>query len=101
MQYLSYLFGVASLVCFIVVIVKMFQNQQTGLGIVCLILALCGIGVLIAFIVGWMNAEKWQIKNVMLIWTAIVVINIIIVIIAPPKLPQAAIIFAPQMMPWV
>jgi hypothetical protein len=33
---------------------------------------LCGIGGLVAFIVGWMNASRWNIENVMWAWTACV-----------------------------
>ena len=41
--------GIVSLVCYILVIVKMFQHGQTVLGIVCLVLLLCcGLGGLIA-----------------------------------------------------
>jgi hypothetical protein len=71
---------IANLVCFILVLVKMFQAGQTGLGVVCIILYICtGIGGLIAFIVGWMNATKWQIKNVMIAWTAIWILGFIII----------------------
>jgi len=66
--------GIGSLVCFIMVLVKMFQNDQSTLGIVCIVLALCtGIGALIAFVVGWMNARAWNIQQVMLAWTGCIV----------------------------
>src|SRR5215831_2538164 len=71
--------GIASLVCFIMVVIKMFQQGQTGLGIACIVLVFCiGIGALIAFIVGWINAQKWGIKNIMLAWTACVILGIIL-----------------------
>jgi hypothetical protein len=71
--------GVASLVCFILVLVKMFQTNQTTLGVVCIILTLCtGVGPLIGFIYGWIKVTEWNIKNVMLVWTGIFVLNIII-----------------------
>ena len=42
-----------SLVCLIIVIVNMFQNGSSGLGIATIILTLfCGIGSLIAFVWG-------------------------------------------------
>jgi hypothetical protein len=42
---LQVLVGLASLVCFILVLIKMFQNGQTTLGVVCIVLVLCvGIG---------------------------------------------------------
>jgi hypothetical protein len=69
--------AIVSLVCLILVLVKIFQSGQTGLGIACAVLSLCGIGVLITFIVGWINASKWGINNIMLIWTVAVVLGII------------------------
>jgi hypothetical protein len=73
--------NVANLVCFILVLVKMFQANETTLGIVCIVLALCtGIGTLIAFIYGWIRATQWNIKNVMIAWTAIWILSIISVI---------------------
>ena len=54
--------GIAWLVCFIMVLIKMFQQGQTGLGIACIVLVFCvGIGGLIAFIFGWINAQKWPV----------------------------------------
>jgi hypothetical protein len=71
--------GIAWLVCFIMVLIKMFQQGQTGLGIACIVLVFCvGIGGLIAFIFGWINAQKWGIKNIMMAWTACWVIAIIL-----------------------
>jgi hypothetical protein len=75
-QGLSAVVGLVSIVCWILVLVKMFQNGQTGLGIVSIC---CGI---IAFIVGWMNASQWGIKNVMMIWTAMILLGIILNIAA-------------------
>jgi hypothetical protein len=65
-----WLAAIVSLVCLVLVIVKIFQSGQTGLGIACAVLSLCGIGALITFIVGWVNAKKWGITNIMIIWTA-------------------------------
>ena len=63
-----------SLVCLIIVIVNMFQNGKTGLGIATIILTLlCGIGSLIAFIWGWMNVGG----KVMIAWTILTVAGII------------------------
>lgn len=87
---LSIIVGIGSLVCFIMVIVKMFQNGQTGLGVACLILILCGIGPLIAFVFGWIKSGEWNIKNLMLAWTACIVVGILLNIaglaVAPPAL---------------
>jgi len=63
------------LVCFvlqIVVLVKLFQNEGALKGILGLI---CG---LYTFIWGWMNATKLNIKNIMLIWTILLILAIVI-----------------------
>ncbi len=70
--------GLISLVCFILVVARMFQVGQSGLGITCLVLLLCcGIGGLVTFIVGWVNHQSWRITNVMIAWTAGVALGII------------------------
>jgi len=62
--------GIGWLICFIMVLMKMFQVGQTALGVVCIVLVFCiGIGGLVAFIMGWVNATTWNIKNLMLAWT--------------------------------
>jgi hypothetical protein len=62
--------GLVSLVCFIMVVVKMFQHGSTGLGIACIILTFCtGLGPLIAFIMGWVKSAEWGTKKLMLTWT--------------------------------
>jgi len=64
------------LICHIIVIVKMFQRGQTGLGILTIILSLCGIGLLITLIYGWVKAGEWNIRNVMIAYTVGVVLDI-------------------------
>lgn len=66
--------SVGMLICFILVLVRMFQVGQTGLGIACIVLSLlCGLGGLVAFIAGWMNAVNWRIQNVMQAWAGCLV----------------------------
>lgn len=72
MQILQLLITLGCLVCFIIVLVKMFQTAGALQGIIGLI---CGIW---AFIWGWMNAGKVGIKNIMLIWTLLIVVAIIL-----------------------
>ena len=46
---------------------------------VCIVLTFCfGVGPLIAFIYGWIKAAEWNIKNIMLVWTGVFILNIII-----------------------
>ena len=73
--------GLASLVsfiCFVLVLIQMFQRGATGIAIVCIALSLCcGLGGLIAFIYGWTKARDWNIRNVMTAWTVAFAIDIL------------------------
>jgi hypothetical protein len=81
--------GLGSLVCYVLVLIKMFQNGQTGLGIACIVLLLCcGLGGLIAFVYGWIKAGEWGITNIMMIWTVFVVLNIASGIMNPGQFQQ-------------
>ena len=72
--------GIASLVCFVLVVVKMFQNEQTGLGIACIALAFCtGLGMPIAFIFGWVKSKEWDLKKVMVIWSVTWALQIVLI----------------------
>ncbi len=72
MQILAQLVGLGSLVCFIMVVIKLFQQKGALHGILGII---CG---LYTFIWGWMNAASLNIKKVMLIWTVLLVVGIIL-----------------------
>jgi hypothetical protein len=73
-----------SLVCFIMVVVKMFQHDQTGLGIACILLSLCsGIGTLIAFVYGWVKASDWKIQPLMAVWTGCFILILLMGIATP------------------
>ena len=77
----SNIIGLVGLVCFVLVVVKMFQNNQTGLGIACIVgLCVCGIGGLVAFIMGWVKSGEWNLKTVMLVWTGVILLNMGLVI---------------------
>jgi hypothetical protein len=86
---LAFVSGVGSLVCFVLVLVKMFQHNHTGLGIACiLLLFFCGIGGLIAFIYGWVKAGEWGITNLMTIWTVFFALNFLSGILNPAPFQQ-------------
>ncbi|MBA2704476.1 MAG: hypothetical protein H0U60_11555 [Blastocatellia bacterium] len=59
-------------ISFIVVLIKLFQNEGLLKGILGII---CG---LYTFVWGWMNANRYGIKNVMMIWTLLLIISIIL-----------------------
>jgi hypothetical protein len=78
---LAFIAGLVGLVFFVLVVVEMFKRQQNGLAIACIVLALCtGIGYLIAFVYGWMKATEWNIKKIMLAWTACVAVQLVFVV---------------------
>jgi hypothetical protein len=68
---LSLIISLGSLICWIIVIVKMFQNAGVLQGILGII---CGIW---ALIWGWMNVDKVG-KNIMLAWTALIILSIVL-----------------------
>ena len=68
--------GIGSLICFIIVLIKLFQNEGALKGILGLICSLY------TFVWGWMNASRLNIKNIMIIWTILIVIGVIIQIAA-------------------
>src|ERR1700751_5992827 len=68
--------GITSLVCLIMVLIKMFQNGQTGLGIAFIVLTICCIGGLITYIYGWVKSGEWNIRNVMVAWTVGIVLSL-------------------------
>ena len=73
--------GIGSLVCFVLVVVQMFKHDQTGLGVACILLIFCGIGGLIAFIYGWIKNKEWGLQKIMLIWTACIVVGLLVNIV--------------------
>jgi hypothetical protein len=62
--------GLGSLVCLILVVVKMYQNEGALKAILGFI---CGI---YAFIWGWINAGRLGLKNLMIAWTVLILIAI-------------------------
>jgi hypothetical protein len=63
---------VGLIICQIFVAIKIFQNDGALKGILAL---LCG---LFGLIWGWMNAGRLGVKNIMMIWTVLIVIYLII-----------------------
>ena len=55
-------------VCSVLVIVKMFQNEQTGIGIASIIGMLCaGLGHILTLIFGWKNKVAWDLGKLCLV----------------------------------
>jgi hypothetical protein len=74
---LSFLVGIGSFVCWIMVVIKAFQNEESPLlGILCIVL--CGLG---AFVIGWIKNTEWRITQLMMIWTGLFVGSIVLQIV--------------------
>ncbi len=63
--------GIGSLVCLILVLIKMFPAEGVLKGILAIICSLY------AFIWGWINAGRFNMRNIMLAWTGFIVLSII------------------------
>jgi hypothetical protein len=86
---LSSIAGLGGLICFILVLVQMFQRGETTMGVLCIVLFFCcGLGYLIAFIYGWIKSGQWGIQNIMLVWTGCFVLGIIGGVINPAQFQQ-------------
>jgi hypothetical protein len=75
---LSLIVGIIVLVCYILIIIKMFQAEDTGIAIACIVLLLCMIGPILAFILGWINVRKYRAENIMYAWTIAIVISLML-----------------------
>lgn len=76
---LGALFALAAFVFNILVIVKMFQNDKTGLGIVSVIgTFVCGFGYILTLIFGWQNRQPWSLQKIMPIYTACFVLGVVL-----------------------
>jgi hypothetical protein len=70
---LAVVLALVGLVCAIIVLVKMFQNDQALLAIVGLFVPL------VLFVVGWIKAKEWRITGTMLVWTLSMVLTPLLV----------------------
>ena len=64
--------GLGSFICFIIVLIKQFQEGGVVHGIIGIIT--CGIW---TFIWGWMNSSRLNIRNLMMAWTALWVLALV------------------------
>ena len=68
---LSVVGGLGSLVCLVLVLIKMFPAEGALKGILAIICSLY------AYIWGWINAGRFGLNGVMLAWTGCIVLSII------------------------
>jgi hypothetical protein len=70
MTILYWLASLGSVVCWVMVLIKMFPAEGPLKGILAII---CG---LYAFVWGWINASRFNLRNIMLAWTVCILICI-------------------------
>ncbi|HTL89250.1 MAG TPA: hypothetical protein VL134_07605 [Leptolyngbya sp.] len=68
--------SLVSVVCLILVLLKLFPDKGVGWGIFGII---CGI---YTFIWGWQNVDRHNIKNIMVLWSAAIAANIVLRLLA-------------------
>jgi hypothetical protein len=70
MMIISWLAAVVSLICWIMVLIKLFPAEGALKGILAII---CG---LYAFVWGWINASRFNLRNIMVVWTIAIIVSI-------------------------
>ena len=76
---LALLVGLVSIICWIIVLTKMFPAEGALRGVLGII---CG---LYALIWGWQNADRFNIRNVVLLWTVAIVVGLILNLLIRPS----------------
>ncbi len=72
MSFISWIAGAVSFIVGIVVLIKLFQKEGVLKGILGLI---C---MLYTYIWGWMHAKEQNLTTMMWVWTAVIIISVII-----------------------
>ena len=83
MPILPIVFFLGALVCWIIVLIKIFQSGDTLYGVLGLF---CGI---VAFFYGWSKADDLGVKNVMFAWTGCVIAYVISIFTMMSRTPVA------------
>jgi len=73
MKILAIVAELGVLICFIIVLIKQFKTAGAVHGIIGIVT--CTIW---TFIWGWMNSGKLGIRNIMLIWTLLIIVCIVL-----------------------
>lgn len=88
--------AIGSVICFIILVIKMFQAGDPMMGIVSLVLCLCGLGFLFALIIGWVNVDKYKARQLMPIYTAAFILMVVLGGISYANMPAVEVQQAPE-----
>jgi hypothetical protein len=80
---LSLIAGIVGFVCWIIVLTKLFPAEGALKGIFAVI---CSI---YAFIWGWQNVSRYDLKNIMTIWSAAFATSIVVQILTIVMIPKS------------
>lgn len=83
--------GGVALVCYILVLVKLFKHNETAMAWVCLATTPCGIGAVMLLIYGWSMAKQWELRNTMIVWTVAIVVSVFVQIIGSKLIAMVAV----------
>ena len=78
LQGLVGLLGLVIIGCYAYTVYLMFTHGDQTIGIISLVGLLCGVGVIIAFVYGWMKVGAWRNFPVMGVWTVSILLMILI-----------------------
>jgi hypothetical protein len=67
------LVALANLICLVLVLIKQFQNAGAVHGIIGIVT--CGIW---TFIWGWINSGKLDFRALMLVWTTLIIVQVVV-----------------------
>ncbi len=71
--------GLATMACFVLVVVEMFKRQKTGIAIACIVLFFLTLllGPLVAFGYGWSKSKEWKLQRILLAYAASLVLFLV------------------------
>ena len=64
--------GIGSLICLILVLIKLFPAEGPVKGVLGII---CGI---YTFVWGWQNADRFNLRQIVQIWTVVIIASIVL-----------------------
>src|SRR5438270_13724021 len=69
---------IGHIVCFWIALVKVYQKDETLAVLFFIFNLACGLGTLMTFAYVWTRAAKWNLKRLMWVWSACLVILILL-----------------------
>jgi len=63
--------GIIAILCWILVLVKLFQARLTTLGVVSLLT--CGLA---GYVIGWLKVNELRLRTLMLVWTGGLIMSV-------------------------